>query len=56
MYFTTLIHIHIVILITIIGAIGVCHKKVADLTKGMDYVLATGNVMSKSGLGLMQVY
>ena len=31
-------------------------KHCADLTKSMGYLLATGNLVSPTGLGLMQVY
>ena len=31
-------------------------KYCPDLTRSMNYLLATGNLISPSGLGLMQVY
>ena len=32
-----------------------CMNRATDVRKGLEYMLATGSLQSKSGLGLMQV-
>ena len=37
------------------ASVSLAVRAVSDLTKPMEYLLATGNLASKTGLGLMQV-
>lgn len=37
------------------AALADCMNRGIDIRKGLDYMLATGNLQSKSGLGLTQV-
>ena len=37
------------------GAMNTCLGKTISIRKSLEYLLATGNLVSKTGLGLMQV-
>ena len=39
----------------VVGVVMECMNRATDIRKGLEYMLATGNLQSKSGLGLMQV-
>ncbi len=39
----------------IVATIGDAFKYAVDVTRGMEYLLSTGNLQSSTGLGLMQV-
>ena len=45
-----------VVFLLSVGVMNTCISKTYNIGKSLEYLLATGNLVSKTGLGLMQVW